>query len=172
MNKVEKIIQGNLIKIPRIKLVSLPTPLEKMQNLKNFLRGPNLFIKRDDLMGGNKMRKLEFFMADAKQKEAHTVITFGAAQSNHARETATACNKVGLKSLLILAGEEPNGHQYQGNLLLDKILGANVRLMNFSLQENKPASVEEMERVIESTLPPELKKKGYYIIPIGGYTPL
>lgn len=175
MNEVEKMIRESLDKIPRIDLIGsqLPTPLGKMQNVTNFLGGPSLFIKGDDVIGGNKMRKLEFFIADAKQKGAHTVITFGAAQSNHGRETAVACNQAGLHTTLMLAGEEPKQHQYQGNLLLDKILGADLIMVDPSaLQSLKGTAIEELEKAIEGTLPAKFKEEGYYIIPAGGYMPL
>ena len=116
-------------KLARVHIAHLPTPLEPLPRLTAQLGGPELWIKRDDqtglATGGNKTRKLEFLVADAQAAEADTLITAGAAQSNHARQTAAAAAKFGLERVLVLRGEEPP--QMQGNLLLDRLLGAEVR---------------------------------------------
>jgi len=115
----------------RIELGHLPTPLEEMPRLTEALGGPRLFIKRDDetglATGGNKTRKLEFLLADALQGGADTIITAGAAQSNHCRQTAAAAVKCGLKCILTLTGSDPGS--WNGNLLLDDLLGAEVRFV-------------------------------------------
>jgi D-cysteine desulfhydrase family pyridoxal phosphate-dependent enzyme len=115
----------------RIELGHLPTPLEEMPHLTEALGGPRLFIKRDDetglATGGNKTRKLEFLLADALQGGADTIITAGAAQSNHCRQTAAAAVKCGLKCILTLTGSDPGS--WNGNLLLDDLLGAEVRFV-------------------------------------------
>jgi len=111
--------------VERVRLGIFPTPLVELNALSDHLGGPRIFMKRDDLdglgMGGNKLRKLEYTMADAIAQRATTVITTGAVQSNHCRLTAAAANKLGMKCHLVLSGEEPQ--IATGNLLLDKILG-------------------------------------------------
>ena len=149
--------------LPRLRLAHLPTPLEEMPNLTRRLKGPCLLIKRDDqtglATGGNKTRKLEYLMADALAQGADTVVTLGAAQSNHARQTAAAAAKLGLKTLLLLRGEEPPLRN--GNLLLDDLLGAEVRWMG--PQRRLPP--ERIAGVLE-----ELKQAGQkpYLVPYGG----
>ena len=113
---------------PRVSIAHLPTPLEPLPRLTAQLGGPALWIKRDDqtglATGGNKARKLEFLVADALAGGADTLISGGAGQSNHARQTAAAAAKSGLPCTLVLRGAEPP--QMQGNLLLDWLLGARV----------------------------------------------
>ena len=114
--------------IERVPLAHLPTPIEALPHLSRLLGGPQLFIKRDDLtglgLGGNKTRKLEYLAADALAKGAKTLISTGAVQSNHCRQVAAAAAKLGLDCQLILAGDEPG--EAQGNLLLDKLSGAQI----------------------------------------------
>src|SRR4051794_9065310 len=97
-------------KLPRFPLAQLPTPLEKLPRLERELGGPALLIKRDDqtglALGGNKTRKLEYLVGHALQRGADTLVTAGAAQSNHCRQTAAAAAKAGLKCELILNGEK------------------------------------------------------------------
>ena len=94
-----------LEKFERIKLGHFPTPIEHLKNITKYLGGPNIFIKRDDCTGlatgGNKTRKLEFLIPDAIKNKAELVVTVGAVQSNHARQTAAACTLMGLKCLII-----------------------------------------------------------------------
>jgi L-cysteate sulfo-lyase len=118
---------------PRVALAHAPTPLEPLERLSEALGGPRLWIKRDDCTGlatgGNKTRKLEFLIADARANDADAVITFGAIQSNHARQTAAACAKFGLDCHLILARSVAWDHpEYEtnANVLLDELLGARV----------------------------------------------
>lgn len=119
--------------IPRVALAHAPTPLEPLLRLSEHLGGPRLWIKRDDCTGlatgGNKTRKLEYLMADARAQGADAVITFGAIQSNHARQTAAACAKLGLDCHLILSRavnwDHPD-YETAGNVLLDDLLGATV----------------------------------------------
>jgi L-cysteate sulfo-lyase len=124
----------HLARFPRVRLGHLPTPLEPMPNLTKLLDGPKLYIKRDDCTGlssgGNKTRKLEFLMADALQKGADTVITQGAIQSNHARQTAAAAAKLGMKCQILLenrTGSQSPDYCGSGNVLLDHIHGAPTR---------------------------------------------
>ena len=124
-----------LEKFKRIKLGHFPTPIEHLKNISQFLGGPNIFIKRDDCTGlatgGNKTRKLEFLMPDAINKKAELVITIGAVQSNHARQTAAACTLLGLKCLIILEqrlNNPPETYLKSGNVFLDKLFGAEIVL--------------------------------------------
>jgi 1-aminocyclopropane-1-carboxylate deaminase/D-cysteine desulfhydrase-like pyridoxal-dependent ACC family enzyme len=113
---------------PRVLLAQTPTPLIELKRLSALLKGPRIFMKREDLsgfaMGGNKVRKFEFFMADALQKGADCCIAIGAIQSNHARVAAAAALHSGLKAYLLLMGESPS--ELKGNLLLDTLLGAEI----------------------------------------------
>lgn len=116
------------MKIPRLLFAHLPTPVEALPRLSAELKGPRLFIKRDDqtglAFGGNKTRKLEFLLAEAQANGARTLITAGAAQSNHCRQTVAAAARFGLGCILVLAGDSPA--QASGNLLLDDLLGAEI----------------------------------------------
>ena len=152
------------INLPRLPIAHLPTPLEPLPRLSTEL-GPRIFIKRDDQTGlaggGNKTRKLEFLVADALEKKADTLITVGAPQSNHARQTAAAAAKFGLRCILVLRGNAPP--VTTGNLLLDHLLGAQV------IWSGKRSREEVMEEVAE-----EEKAAGRhpYPVPLGGSTPL
>src|SRR4030065_1815752 len=114
--------------IPRVNIAQLPTPIEPLPRLSAVLGGPRIFVKRDDqtglAMGGNKTRKLEFLVAEALANGAKTVITAGAVQSNHCRQTAAAAARFGLDCILVLAGDHLPAAS--GNLLLDRLLGANI----------------------------------------------
>jgi D-cysteine desulfhydrase family pyridoxal phosphate-dependent enzyme len=114
--------------IPRIRFAHLPTPIEPMPRLEKALNGPHLFVKRDDqtglAFGGNKTRKLEFLVAEAQAAGADTLITAGALQSNHCRQTAAAAAKFGFDCVLVLAGQPPA--QASANLLLDQLFGAKL----------------------------------------------
>lgn len=154
--KLETVISG----LPRIRLANLPTPLEEMPRLSKVLGGPKIWIKRDDLtglaFGGNKVRKLEFEMADAVKQGADVIVAGGVIQSNHALATTVAARRLGMKIVLLLRGEDPQ--EYTGNLLLDHILGAEIRF----IQAEWHKSVEVTRNVVE-----ELKGKGYnpYVAP-------
>lgn len=118
--------------LPRLIIASLPTPLQALPRLSAELGGPELWIKRDDLtglaFGGNKTRKLELLVADAQAGGAHTLLTTGAVQSNHCRQTAAAAARFGFECVLVLPGQPPEKEQaWTGNLLLDHLLGAQVR---------------------------------------------
>jgi len=121
-------IRERIARVPRIHLALTPTPLEEAPNLSRALGGPRIFIKRDDLtgiaFGGNKLRNLEFRLARAMAERPDTVIVGLDIQSNSARQTIGACNKLGLKTILVLEGEKPD--IVQGNLLVDYLLGAEV----------------------------------------------
>jgi len=159
-----------LADIPRIDLGFTPTPLEPLDRLSESLGGPRIWIKRDDCTGlatgGNKTRKLEFLMADAMAQRADTVITFGAVQSNHARQTAAACAKLGLECHLILtrrvAWKHPE-YETSGNVLLDRVLGAHVHFAD-------AADVDAMSRSLLDNL--SRKGRRCYSIPTGGSNPI
>ena len=119
-----------LDKLPRLPLAFLPTPLHDAPALSSFLGGPRILFKRDDqtglATGGNKARKLEFLLAAARRVGADTLLTTGAADSNHCRMTAAAAAQNGLKCVLLLAAKSETP-PVQGNLLLDDLFGAEVR---------------------------------------------
>lgn len=124
----------NLSQFPRVTLAHLPTPLEPMDRLSEALGGPRIFIKRDDCTGlatgGNKTRKLEFLMADALGQGADTVITQGAVQSNHVRQTLAAAARLNLDCKVLLENRVPDAaetYNSSGNVLLDGIFGADIR---------------------------------------------
>ncbi|MFH0848193.1 MAG: D-cysteine desulfhydrase family protein [archaeon] len=154
-------------KVPRVRLADLPTPLEEAPRLTKLLDGPRILIKRDDLtgpeMGGNKARKLEFLIADALEEGADTIITTGATQSNHARISAASSRRYGLEPVLVLRGEEPD--VYDGNLLIDELLGAEIRFVPSDTQD----TMTVMKDVAE-----EYRDRGRrpYIIPSGGSNPI
>ena len=123
-----------LEQFPRVPLAHLPTPLEHLPRLSEALGGPQIYVKRDDCTGlasgGNKTRKLEFSMAAALEEGADTIITVGAVQSNHVRQTSAAACKLGLRCEVLLEHRVADPSHYytdSGNVLLDKILGANLR---------------------------------------------
>lgn len=148
----------------RIKLANLPTKIEKLERLSAQLGGPEIYIKRDDQTGseisGNKIRKLEYSLREAINLGRDTLITCGGIQSNHCRSTAAAAAKLGLKAVLVLRGTEPA--EAEGNLLLDKLLGADVRWITAQQYANHRAEIME-------TIKSELIQQGHqpYIIPEG-----
>ncbi len=152
----------------RISLANLPTRIEKLESLSNFLKGPEIWIKRDDLTGcatsGNKIRKLEFVVANALKTNADTLITCGWLNSNHARTTAVLASKMGMKSILLLRGEKPS--TFQGNLFLGKLAGAEIRYLS-------PGEYERVDEMMIEIVN-ELKKEGRtgYPIPSGATYPV
>ena len=156
-----------LEKFERIRLGHFPTPIEHLKNISKYLGGPNIFIKRDDCTGlatgGNKTRKLEFLIPDAIKNKAELVVTVGAVQSNHARQTAAACALVGLKCLIILEqrlNNAPDVYMNSGNVFLDKLFGADVQLC----PKNEDFS-KYSENIIHNL---KLKGINVYFIPGGG----
>ena len=150
--------------IPRIRFAQIPTPVENMPRLAKALRGPHLLVKRDDqtglAFGGNKTRKLEFLVAEAQAEGADTLITAGALQSNHCRQTAAAAAKFGFECILVLTGEAPA--QVSANLLLDRLFGATIILTEKSRRE---ATLKE---TCEKTASQGHKP---YLVPYGGSNP-
>lgn len=161
-----------LAAFPRVRLGHFPTALEPMPRLSAHLGGPNLFIKRDDCTGlatgGNKTRKLEFLVAQALEQGADTLITQGAVQSNHARQTVAAAAHVGMQAKILLEQRVPNAsdeYEWSGNVLLDQLLGGEI-------VAKLPAGTDmaaEMEKLAQA-LRDEGKKP--YIIPGGGSNPV
>jgi D-cysteine desulfhydrase family pyridoxal phosphate-dependent enzyme len=153
------------VQLPRTPLAHLPTPVTPLERLTQALGGARIFIKRDDLTGlaggGNKTRKLEFLVADALAAGADTLITVGAPQSNHCRQTAAAAAMVGMRCILVLRGDPPVS--CTGNILLDKLLGAELRFSGTRSRE------EVMDEIVSAEL-----KEGHnpYPIPLGGSTAL
>ncbi len=150
-----------LAALPRTSLGFFPTPIHPLPNLSAHLGGPALWVKRDDLTGlatgGNKTRKLEFLVADALQQRADTLITVGAPQSNHARQTAAAAAKAGLKAALVLRDAAPADRT--GNIRLDDLIGAEIFWAGTRSVDEVAAEVAE-----------ELTARGQrpYLIPLGG----
>ena len=144
----------------KVALGVFPTPVHKLENISRLL-GAEIYIKRDDLtgigLGGNKVRKLEYLLADAKAQGAQVIFTTGGAQSNHAMLTAAACRKLGMTPILILKKRGVTGRV--GNQLLEHLMGVDVRLMDTDSYDDIYA---EMDRVGK-----ELGKP-YYKIPCGG----
>ena len=130
-------IRERIAVLPRLDIALKQTPLEEAPNLTRVLGGPRIFVKRDDLtgvaLGGNKLRNLEFRLAHAMKDEPDTVIVGLDLQSNSARQTVGACNKLGLRTILVLEGQRPNN--VQGNLLVDYLLGAEVHFAADRLQQ-------------------------------------
>lgn len=160
----------NLARFPRIRLAHLPTPLEPLPRLSAALGGPDIWIKRDDCTGlstgGNKTRKLEFLMAEARAQGADMVLTQGATQSNHARQTAAAAARLGMDCHILLedrTGYEFDDYRCNGNVLLDHLHGATM--------EHRAAGPDmnaELEAAAEKF---RAAGRNAYAIPGGGSNP-
>ncbi|OGO46050.1 MAG: hypothetical protein A2Z30_06410 [Chloroflexi bacterium RBG_16_64_43] len=154
------------IRLARVPLAALPTPVDELPRLSDRL-GCRIYVKRDDLtglaMGGNKTRKLEYLVADAISAGARTLITAGAPQSNHCRQTAAAAARMGLRCVLILSGEQSQPQTSTGNILLDRLLGAEI-----VWTEGKDRDAM-MEQVLEGE---RLAGHQPYLIPYGGSNPI
>jgi D-cysteine desulfhydrase len=151
--------------LPRFPLADIPTPLHRLERLSAYLGGPGILMKRDDMtglaFGGNKTRKLEFLVADALLRGADTLLTAGAAQSNHCRQTAAAAAKAGKRCDLVLGGAAPSVPE--GNLLLDTLLDARI---HWAGSDRRGETLEEVAT--------SLRKEGLTpcLIPYGGSSPL
>jgi L-cysteate sulfo-lyase len=151
--------------IPRISIGHLPTPIEELPRLSSLLDGPRVFVKRDDqtglAFGGNKTRKLEFLLAEAQEQGARMLISGGAIQSNHCRQTAAAAARHGFECTLLLTGEMPS--RLSANILLDQLFGA--RIVNI-------ADRRDRERVLQETFDQaRAAGKKPYLVPYGGSSP-
>jgi D-cysteine desulfhydrase family pyridoxal phosphate-dependent enzyme len=146
----------------RLHFAHLPTPIETLPRLSEALGGPRLLIKRDDqtglAFGGNKTRKLEFLLAEAREQDARTLISGGALQSNHCRQTAAAAGRFGFKCILVLTGEKPK--QPSANLLLDELFGAEIIYV---------ADRKDRDRILQETFDrAEREQMKPYLVPYGG----
>lgn len=153
--------------LPRISLAHLPTPVEEMPRLCEALGGgPHLLVKRDDqtglATGGNKARKLEFLIAEALAQGADTLITAGGPQSNHCRQTAAGAAKMGLRCVLLLSGEPLPRSLWNGNLLLDSFLGAEVRWIG---DRDRDTALANEARALQAA------GARPYVVPVGGSVP-
>ena len=160
VGKERKLSMKEFSAFPKVRLGIFPTPIQKLENISRFLHA-NVFIKRDDLtglgLGGNKVRKLEYLLADARQKGAQVVFTTGGAQSNHAMLTAAAAGKLGMKPILIL--KKRGVTERLGNRLLEHLMGTEVHFLD---TDDYADIYAEMDRMGASLHVP------YYKIPCGG----
>ena len=152
--------------VKRLHFAHLPTPVEELPRLSEFLGGPRLLIKRDDqtglAFGGNKTRKLEFLVAEAQDQGARMLISAGAIQSNHCRQTAAAAARFGFECTLVLTGELPS--QPSANLLLDEMFGA--KIVNVTDRADR-------DRILQETFDKATKAgKNPYLVPYGGSSPV
>ncbi len=164
-------LQSRLQKYPKKPLIHLPTPFKKLENLSRALEGPEIFIKREDLtglcFGGNKSRKLEYIMFDALQKGANAIITWASVQSNWCLQTAAAAKMCGIKPILMLYRTYMVPEEFDGNLLLDFILDAEIQIRD--VEPGKVLSESEIKDDLEENVA-RLREQGYipYVAPIGG----
>jgi D-cysteine desulfhydrase family pyridoxal phosphate-dependent enzyme len=151
--------------ISRLNFAHLPTPVEALPRLSEILGGPRLLIKRDDqtglAFGGNKTRKLEFLVAEARDQGAKTLITGGALQSNHCRQTAAGAARFGFECILVLTGDMPE--QPSANLLLDQLFGAQVVFVPDRKGRDKILQ-QTFDHAAEEGMKP-------YLVPYGGSSP-
>ncbi|SDQ14016.1 D-cysteine desulfhydrase family protein [Pseudovibrio sp. Tun.PSC04-5.I4] len=162
-------IEAFLQKFERATVGHFPTPIEKLSGTFPASSGPNVYIKRDDCtglgLGGNKTRKLEYLIADAMKRGYTTIFTTGGIQSNHARQTAAMAAKCNLDCELFLtpvAGTPERNYKDNGNVLLDELFGAKIRIC----EDEKQVDVRMEERA------QELGADNVYIVPIGGSNPI
>jgi L-cysteate sulfo-lyase len=151
--------------ISRLHFAHLPTPIETLARLSETLSGPRLLIKRDDqtglAFGGNKTRKLEFLVAEARDQGAKTLITGGALQSNHCRQTAAAAARFGFECILVLTGDRPE--EPSANLLLDQLFGAEAVYVS-DRKDRDEILQQTFNHAAENGMKP-------YLVPYGGSNP-
>ena len=151
----------NLHPFPKAPLGFFPTPIVELPRLSRIIGGPAISMKRDDqaglAFGGNKTRKLEYLLGDAIASGCDTIITAGAAQSNHCRQAAAAAAQLGMECHLLLGGEEPG--KPSGNLLLDRILGCQI---HWTGENRKGEDIPEIFAQLKAA------RKHPYIVPYGG----
>jgi L-cysteate sulfo-lyase len=148
--------------ISRLHFAQLPTPVEALPRLSEVLGGPRLLVKRDDqtglAFGGNKTRKLEFLVAEAREQRAKMLISGGALQSNHCRQTAAAAARFGFNCVLVLTGDQPK--HPSGNLLLDQLFGAEILYV---------ADRKDRDSILQETFERATREgKKPYLVPYGG----
>ena len=178
MNERYEAVRAMLAAQPRETLGFFPTPLTRLDRLSAKL-GVNLYVKRDDfsgmsLFGGNKIRKLEYLLGDAVAKGCDTVFTYGATQSNHAMQTVTACRRLGLTPILYLnAYVQPDENDVRSNMLLDRILGAEMHIIE-SLPGETEAQTEARCFAMGRAHAARLEAEGHrcYDVPMGGASPI
>jgi D-cysteine desulfhydrase family pyridoxal phosphate-dependent enzyme len=164
-------LEKKVKKFQRKKLLYRPTPISSLSRLSEYLKGPRLFIKREDLaglaLGGNKTRKLEYIIQDVMDSHSDVVITWGSVQSNWCLQTAAAARKYGIKPILLLLKTYEIQKEMDGNLLLDFILDADIRIME--AKKGRVVKAEDVEGILEEILN-EVNEWGHkaYIAPIGG----
>jgi D-cysteine desulfhydrase len=158
-------LAAHLARLPRTHLATAPTPLQELPRFSAELGGPRILVKRDDLtglaFGGNKTRKLEFIVAEARDQGAKTLITAGSLQSNHCRQTAAAAARFGFQCILVLTGDKPE--QPSANLLLDQLLGAQI-IYVADRKERDGLLQQTCDRAAEMGMKP-------YLVPYGGSSP-
>ncbi|HNM37287.1 MAG TPA: pyridoxal-phosphate dependent enzyme, partial [Anaerolineales bacterium] len=151
--------------IARLNFAHLPTPIEELPNLSKALGGPRIFVKRDDqtglAFGGNKTRKLEFLIAEAREQGADLLISGGAMQSNHCRQTAAAAARYGFECKLVLTGVKPQ--QATANYLLDQLFGAEIITV-----EDRAFRDEILKKTFDDAVAAGKKP---YLVPYGGSSP-
>ncbi len=158
-------VRHTMRSVPRHQFAHLPTPIEELPRLARLLGGPRLFAKRDDqtglAFGGNKTRKLEFLIAEAQQQGAQLLVSGGAIQSNHCRQTAAAAARYGFECTLVLTGEMPQ--EPSANILLDQLFGAKI----VNVPDRK-----DRDRVLQETFDQAAAQgRRPYLVPYGGSSP-
>ncbi len=160
-------MRADLGSFPRVVLAPLPTPLEDCPRLADHLGGPPILIKRDDATlagaGGNKVRKLEYLLGKVQADGADTVITFGAVQTNHGRQTAAACARLGLRCQLVLTELVPrsdDAYLRSGNMLLNTVFGAEVHVCS-----GEAEATDTFERLLTKA---EKDGRNVAVLPLGG----
>ena len=151
--------------IARLNFAHLPTPIEELPRLTAALGGPRILVKRDDqtglAFGGNKTRKLEFLVAEAREQGADMLISAGAIQSNHCRQTVAAAARFGFDCKLVLTGERPS--QPSANFLLDQLFGAEIITV---------ADRKDRDRILQETFDSAVAAgRKPYLVPYGGSSP-
>jgi L-cysteate sulfo-lyase len=163
-------LQKELGRFPRLAYGNFPTPLEPLSNLSESLKGPKIWVKRDDQlgpgMGGNKGRKLEYLMGEAQQLGRKKVVTYGGLQSNHARMTAACCAALGLEAHLFFFEKRPD--KLVGNLLLDRLFGAKLHFIPAGAGGNGSMTIEMTDRLVR-LVSLAFAGPGAYFIPVGGH---
>ena len=164
-------VLGRIERFPRVDLIHRPTPLRKLERLSARLGGPEIYVKRDDMtglaFGGNKSRKLEFIVRDMIEKKADVVVTWAGVQSNWCMQTAAAAKTFGIKPVLVLFKPADQPATADGNMLLDVILGADIRFLPVEKGQviKAPQAMDILQEVGR-----EMKGRGHtpYLVPVGG----